>query len=105
MAPGTSFQVHSGALPVLRDLYGEPQEYGPTAKPPSALVRFVEPINAAAASFSALWHPNLPSSTAGERLKVEAIKTPSYRIRTVPPQDLLEWGVLTEPVGQAVIFK
>lgn len=106
MAPEASFQIHRGAIPWLRRLTGAPSADSAGSSVVSELARVLEPVNTFVAKLNLrLSEVGMPQSIAGSRLLEEAEKTPSYQLRTVSPDKLLEWGVLTEPAIHAIVFK
>ncbi len=106
VAPAARFQIHRGASSWLRELTGAPSADAGEISAPSNVIQLIEPFNARLSRLSQWINSiGLPQSSAVTRLNDEAAKTPSYQLRTVSNEQLVEWGVLTEPAVHEIIFK
>lgn len=106
MTPTALFQIHTGALPFVQSLNGFPEEDSPSAKTPSKLVQLLEPLNHELTRFINFKDsPFETPSLLEKKLQDEALKIPSYRLRTVPAEELVQWGALDKLPNQDILFK
>ena len=98
LTPTASFQIHRATVSSGQKIYEMNEEV-------PAVDHYVETAKAYAAQLvlgSGYWY--FPPSLARDKLLSEARNTPSYRLRSVTPAQLLDWGVLTEPATLKVTF-